>query len=155
MDALPARGADRREVVERRDDGGAPRVCQGGKLERQVEDVVDVDDVGLGRPDHVVERGTERGGPPGVFEGVEGPVVDDLGDRQALVHPPRHGAVRPRRVELRAEHGHVVTLGEGAAEGRGVNLRACLVPGQEIVDGVQDPKRPPGHWGGGFVRGPV
>src|SRR5262249_7507780 len=52
VNALPAGGADQRVVVQCADDGGATRAAEGWQLEREIEQVVAVKDIGPGGIHH-------------------------------------------------------------------------------------------------------
>ena len=138
--ALPARRADQRVVVQRGDRGNAARPRAARKVEGQIEQVVDVQDLRLDGVEHGLELFPDSRRRVGVLEAVDLPVVDDLDDRQPLVHTPADGAVGSRRVELRGHEEHVVPARQLTAQLERIDLRSGPVPRQEIVDRVQEPQ---------------
>ena len=142
VNPLPARRADERVVVQRRHDRNAGRARKRRQIKGQIEQVVDVNDVGLHRAQHVPQPVAHHRRPVRVFERSADPVVHDLDDRQAVLDSPHHLAVGARRVVIGAQNRDVVAARELAAERQRVNLGPRAVPRQEIVDRV---KQPEGH----------
>ncbi len=98
-----------------------------------------MDDVRLQRAQDVRNPIGDERRTVGFVEGRAHPVVDDLDDRHPVVHAPGHGSMPPGRVEIRAQHGHVVRRALRAAQLERVDFRSCLMPGKEIVNRVEDP----------------
>ena len=111
-------------VVQRRDRRHPTLAREPGQIERQVEQVVDVEDVGCGRLEHVLELGVDPGGRIRVFETRKLPVVDDLDDREPLVGAPPDGSVRGGRIVLGRHDEYVVPSRELPRQLEGVDLRA-------------------------------
>ncbi len=145
VDALSAGRAHDREVVERGHRRRAVGVRERRQVEREIEQVVHVHHVGRGGAQHVVERRAQRGWPVRILEPGGFPVVHDFDDGQGSVHAPVDRAMGARRVELGAEHGHMVARGLVPREGIGVQLGSRLVAGQKVVDRVQNPQRTRRH----------
>ena len=108
MNPLPAGRTDQRVVVQRGDDGSALRARHRRQVEREVQQIVHVHDVGLDGAQHVIERLANLRRPVGLDERLAHPVVDDLDDRQPVVDAPGDLPVPSRRVVVRAQHMHVM-----------------------------------------------
>ena len=80
--------------MQRRDNGNAVRPRHGRKIEREIQQIVDVDDVRLHRPQHVSDPVGDERRPVRLLEGGAYPVIDDLDDGQSLVHTPVDLAMR-------------------------------------------------------------
>ena len=88
MHALAARGAHRGVVVQGRNAGDPARRRQPRQVEREIEEAVQVHDVGTQRVEQVADHGAERRRRGRFVEIGELPVVDDLGDADAVMAPP-------------------------------------------------------------------
>ncbi len=140
MQPLAAGRAGEAVVVQRGRHRRAARPGEAGQIEAQVEQAVDVHHVGLRRAQHGIELRRQSGRPPGIRERPF-PVVDEFDDGQPLVHAPGERAVRSARVVLGRQHVHVVARRQLPAQVERVDLGAGRVPGQEVVDRVQDAHR--------------
>ena len=140
MNALAARRANQRVVVQRRDDRHAVRPRQPRQVERQIEQVVNVDDIRLHGAHHMLDPVEHDRRPVRLFERRAPPVVHDLSDRQIRRSArQRHLAVRARWIVIGAEDRDVVIRFERAAQLERVDFRAGLMARQKIVDRVKDP----------------
>ena len=110
----------------------------GRQIEREVEQVVDVDDVRLYRSQHLRDPIADKRRPICLLERGAYPVVDDLDDGEPLMRAPGDVAMPARRIVLRAEDAHVMPGRQRTAQLERVNLGPRLVPGQEVVDRVKD-----------------
>jgi hypothetical protein len=81
VDALAARRTDEGVVVQCRDDRDPAAPGEGGQIERQVEQAVDVQDVRIGGFEHLLEGAHQVGRAPRGGRVRIRPVVDDLDDR--------------------------------------------------------------------------
>ena len=137
--ALPAGCAHQRVVVQRGHHPGAAVVREPRQVERQVEEVVDVHHVRLHGLQHRLQAAAHYGAAVRVLEAVAVPVVGDLRHRQTGVDAPVHAAVGLGRVERGAGDRDVMPpVEQCAAEVVGVDFRSRLVPGQKVVNRVQD-----------------
>jgi hypothetical protein len=127
--------------VQRRNDRYAPVLRQPGEIERQVEQTVNVNDVGLTGAKDVVDAIADDRRPVRVGERAARPIVDDFDDRETVMDPPRHFSMRATRIELSAKQPHLMTGGQRAAQLEGVDLRACPVARQEVMDDVEEAQK--------------
>ena len=139
MHALATGRADEREIVQGRNARDASFTGESRKIKRQIQQIVNVEHVGL----DVVENGPERFVDPGrlvaLFETRKSPVVDELDDRQALVCASQQTAMSARLVVLGAEDLQLMaTDAERPAQLESVDLRAGPVMGKKVVNGMQD-----------------
>ena len=121
-----------------RDDRNAVCARHGRQIEREIEQVVDMDDVRLDRSQHLRDPIADKRWPIRVLERGADPVVHDLDDGELVMRPPGDLAMPAGRVVIRAEDAHVMRGGQRTAQLERVNLGSGLVPGQEVVDRVKD-----------------
>jgi hypothetical protein len=138
MKSLPARWTYQAVVMQRGDDGGTAAARQGRQIERQVQQVVDMNDVGLNGAQHVLETPIDDRRSIGFLERGDGPVIDQLDDRQPVVHAPADLAVRAPAVEVGAERRDVMPLGLLPTQLEGINLRTGAMTRQEVMDRVKN-----------------
>ena len=112
---------------------GEPR-----KIERQVEQVVDVQHVGAHGVECVCELLVDAGRTVCLLEGAKLPVVDDFDDGQAADRTPAQSAVGRRRIVFGRQHEHVVPRRLLASELERVDLRSGPVARKKIMNGVED-----------------
>jgi hypothetical protein len=89
--------------VERTDDACAVRAGLPRQIEREVEEAVDVEDIRLRGPQHVIEDGQKVRRPIGFVERRELPVVDDLDDGQAFEDAPGQLTIPASGIEVGGE----------------------------------------------------
>jgi hypothetical protein len=138
VNSLPSGWTYQRVIVQRRHHPHTARPRHGRQIERQVEQTVQMDDVGLDGAQHVRDAIGHQRRAVGILERGASAVVRDLDDRHAFMHAPGDMPMRPGRIELRAQHADVMARRQLAAELEGVDLRASLVAGQKIVNDVKD-----------------
>ena len=107
MDALSSGRADQRVIVQRRDGGDSTLLRDTRQIEREVQQIVDVQDIGAGRVEHVAKLRIDPFGAVGLAEVSELPVVHDLGDRNSLIRPPTNRAMRHAGIVLGGHHEHI------------------------------------------------
>ena len=115
-------------------------VCarHGRQIEREIEQVVDMDDVRLNRSQHLRDPIADKRRPIRVLERGADPVVHDLDDGELVMRPPGDVAMPAGRVVIRAEDAHVMRGGQRTAQLERVNLGSRVMAWQKIVDRVKD-----------------
>jgi hypothetical protein len=103
---------------------------------------MNVQDVRLHGLENLVEPRRHRVCRVRVFKAGHDPVIDDLDDWQAVVHAPDQLPVRPGEIVLGRQNGHVAVVLEGSPDFGGIDFRACAMPRQKVMNGVQDARAP-------------
>src|SRR5258705_11715205 len=98
MDALATGGADERVVVQRGDDGDATLLRHSWQVEREIEQVMYVQDVRTRGVQHVPQLCVDPLRGVRLLEAAEFPVVHELDDRQSVVPAPSQRAMRYGRI---------------------------------------------------------
>ena len=147
MHALSPGRTDHRVVVQRRDDLRPVAAGQRRQIEREVQQVVDVDHVRTYRPKHVVDAIADERRTVGLAKRTAPPVVRDFDDRQAFMEAPGDMSMGPPRFVVGAQDADVMPIGELAAKMKGVDFRACPMTRKKIVNRVKD-----SHFTGDMAR---
>ena len=104
------------------DDTRAAPERQQRHVEREVQQVVYVDHVGLNGAQHVVDAVGNQWRAVRLDKRSASPVVRDLHDGQAFVEPPRDVPVRLMRIVIGAKDGDVMPSGELTAQMKRVDF---------------------------------
>ena len=138
-----------------RDDRNPSRASGLGQREREVEQTVDVDDVGLDGVERLFNRRRDDRRFVCVFKLTGHPVVDDLDDGEAVLDAPLQLPVRPLEVVFGRENRHVTGGGQSPAQLPRVDLGPRAVTRQKVVNGVKHARlaftrhaAPPATYGG-------
>ena len=138
MNALATRGTYQCVVMQSRDNRRAPCFRKLREVEREIEEIVYVDDIGLDRVKHLSDAFTDQRRTIGVNNRPADPVVDELYDWKAAVQPPRDISMRTRPVVLGAKHRDIMPPLELTTELEGIDLGPSLMTWEKIVDRVQN-----------------
>src|SRR5215468_7613395 len=138
MDALASGRTHERVVVQGCHDRRAVLRSQRWQIEGEVQEVVNVDHVGLNGPHHVRDSIADEWGAVRLGKRGALPVVDDLDDLQIVKHPPCDMAVAPPGIVFGAQNADVVSRCELPTETKRVDFRSGAMPRQEIVNRVKE-----------------
>ena len=125
-------------VVHRSGDNGPALSGEPRKIERQVQQIVDVQHVRPHRIERVRQLFVDAGRTVRLLEGAKLPVVDDFDDGETVDRAPAQRAVGRRRIVFGREDEDVVPRRLLASELESVNLRPGTMARKKVVDGVQD-----------------
>src|SRR5438067_7771464 len=112
---------------------------QSGEIEREIQQVVNVDDVRLHGTEHVRDAIGDERRSIRLLERRAYPVVHNLDDGKSVLYPPRDAAMPARGIVLGAENADMVSRCLLACELQRVNLRAGPMARQKVVNRVKDP----------------
>ena len=137
--ALTARGAHQGVIMKGGDDSDSTCLRDPGQIEREVEEVMNVQHVRCRGIEDVTQLGVDTFRRVRLVETLKFPIVDQLDDCQSCILTPAEGTVRCGGVVLSGKDEHVVAFALFARELAGINLGSRAVPRQEIMNGVEDP----------------
>ena len=139
MHALTSGRTHERVVVQSGNRSDAALLRNPWQVEREIEQVVHVQHVRGRRVEHVAKLRIDSLGLIRLGEATKLPVVDDLDDDQTFVGSPPDCAVWHRRIVLGCEDEDVRSPAQFARQLERVDLGAGAMPGQKIMDRVQNP----------------
>ena len=139
MNALTSGWTDQCVIVQRSDHRDPALPGDPWQIERQVQQVVHVQDVRGGRVEDVPQLRVDAVRRIRFVETAEFPVVHDFDDRQPLVPPPPQRTVGNCRIVFRCQNETRRLTTQLAGQFEGINLGSRAMTRQKIMDRVEDP----------------
>lgn len=139
MNTLPARRADQSEIMECGDRCNALVSRQRRQIEREIEQTMQMENVGANGFQDMGEAATEVRWSIAIFETVKDPVVDHLSDGDFLMESPCDGAMISVGIVFGAEDRYSMSSSlELLGQMESIDLRTRAMAGQEVMDRVQN-----------------